>query len=271
MINKIIEKIKHKYSMFFDKEYKEKHRLTYFPRYTKTTTFLLNLDSDILIVDGKSFLSGYEEIYLRHNYRFETKNLEPLIIDCGSNIGLSILYFKKLYPEAKIISFEPDPNIFEVLKHNIAVNNLENISVRQNAIWNKNETITFEMEGGFSGKITESSKDSSTKKTKVEAIRLLDILREFKKIDFLKIDIEGAEYEVIVDCQDYLKNIDYLFIEYHSFYEKTQRLSEILQILTNNKFRYIVKEANTPKFPFLQKNGEGFDFQVEIFAYKNEK
>jgi FkbM family methyltransferase len=43
----------------------------------------------------------------------------PVIIDCGGNIGLSVLYFKYLFPNSVITVFEPSPPVFEILKENI--------------------------------------------------------------------------------------------------------------------------------------------------------
>src|SRR5436309_1804523 len=55
----------------------------------------------------------FAEIFINGSYLFHTDRSRPLILDCGSNIGMSILFFKKLYPEARIIGFEADPLTFE--------------------------------------------------------------------------------------------------------------------------------------------------------------
>ncbi len=67
------------------------------------------------ITDSASFVAMYLDIFGHEGYKFETKKLEPYIIDCGANIGLSLIYFNQLYPNAKIIAFEPDPKLFENL------------------------------------------------------------------------------------------------------------------------------------------------------------
>ena len=56
------------------------------------------------------------EIFRKGAYLFHTDKKQPLILDCGSNIGMSILFFKMLYPGARIIGFEPDPDTFEILR-----------------------------------------------------------------------------------------------------------------------------------------------------------
>src|SRR5271169_1281292 len=61
----------------------------------------------------------FEEIFLTGDYFFSTTTSSPNILDCGSNIGMSILYFKNLYPDARILGFEPDPDTFGMLRRNV--------------------------------------------------------------------------------------------------------------------------------------------------------
>ena len=75
----------------------------------------------------------------------------------------------------------------------------------------------------------------------VKCVRLKDLLNE--EIDFLKIDIEGAEFAVLKDCSDNLKNIKNLFVEYHGKYDEMFKLNEILEILLQNNFKYYIKEG----------------------------
>lgn len=58
----------------------------------------------------------FNKIFKRQIYNFQIDNPAPYIIDAGANIGLGVIYFKKLFPDAEIIAFEPDPNIFAVMK-----------------------------------------------------------------------------------------------------------------------------------------------------------
>ena len=51
----------------------------------------------------------FREIFVGGIYMFECNTDRPIIVDCGSDIGMSILFFKRLYPKARIIGFEPDP------------------------------------------------------------------------------------------------------------------------------------------------------------------
>ena len=216
------------------------------------------------------YLFGLKEIYFEKHYFFESTNCVPYIIDCGSNIGLGIIFFKKMFPDAKIIGFEPDPAIYKLLEHNISVFGFENVEVYQKAVWVNNNAISFKSDGAVGGSIRLLEKTNEYSLDKIEAVRLRDLLAN-SVIDFLKIDIEGAEFDVIKDCRDVLKNANNIFIEYHSVVEKEQRIDELLNILKSTGFRVYIKEAwNILDHPFTNHPDLAFDLQLNIFAYKKQ-
>lgn len=226
----------------------------------------------ILVNNTASFSVCYKEIFLNENYLFETDNPEPFILDCGANIGLSIIYFKTIYPNAKIIAFEADPDIFKILQYNIIeVFNYSNVTLLNQAIWTYEGEIEFVIEGGLSGKILKIDDPLNPVTKKVSCIDFNTYLKK-GKIDFLKIDIEGAETELIKHCENFLANVKRIFMEYHSYSAEPQKLSEILSTLENAGFRYQLKEAFTLKHPYI--DGKSilskriFDIQLDIFAYK---
>ena len=84
--------------------------------------------------DNAALSIMYNEIFLSDDYYFETSNPSPLIIDCGSNIGFSVLYFKKLYPLSRLIAFEPNPNTFKLLEKNISQNAIQEVTLYNTAL-----------------------------------------------------------------------------------------------------------------------------------------
>ncbi|OQX96875.1 MAG: hypothetical protein B6I20_13885 [Bacteroidetes bacterium 4572_117] len=213
--------------------------------------------------DNESFIAMYKEIFEHEIYNFNCKTDVPKIIDCGANIGLSIMYFKKKFPNAKITAFEADPLIFNVLKNNISNANLTNISIIQKALWNEETTILFNSDNSDGGHISNNSKEG----IKVETIRLSKYINE--KIDFLKIDIEGAELEVLQECKDKLHFVDKVFVEYHSFKNRKQDLNEILNILSANDFRYFIDNLWNIESPFVEKLSDTIHNNLlNIFAWK---
>lgn len=225
------------------------------------------LGKKLYIHDIASFNLCNEELFQSEMYKFKASRPNPCIIDCGANLGMSIIYFKQLYPDASIIAFEADNHIFSFLEKNVKSFGYKDVELINKAVWNNDETLSFIAEGGAGGRI---EKETSAGKYKKVVCTSLKKYLTGRKVDFLKIDIEGAEYEVIKDSENELKNIDFLFIEYHSMPEKVQNLHEILEIVQKAGFKYHIKEAYTSKHPFMERNlNFGMDLQLNIFCYKN--
>lgn len=223
-------------------------------------------DKKLYIHDIASFELGNQEIFKQEIYKFNSHRVNPFIIDCGANLGMSVIYFKELYPEASLIAFEPDGNIFSFLQKNIKSFGYEDVELINAAVWESEGWVPFLAEGGAGGRIDNNESNKSL--GLVRTVRLKDLI-EKQKVDFLKIDIEGAEYKVIKDCKDVLANIDFLFVEYHSMAVEGQHLHEILEIIHGAGFRYHIKEAYSVKFPYIYRPlNYGMDLQLNIFCYR---
>lgn len=233
------------------------------PRYTLGRTDILG--KELVFVDSASFNSSYRTIFRHKVYDFQTQTDEPRIIDCGSNIGLSVIFFKNIYPKSEIIAFEADKDIFNVLKKNIEGFELNNIELINKAVWSKDAELYFEADSADSGHLSHEEKGS-----KVSAVALNPFLKE--KVDFLKMDIEGAELEVLKSIAGSLDQVENLFIEYHSFLGVDQGLDMILKILSSNGFRYVIHEdGKHAKSPFCHVDtSNGMDLQLSIFAKRGK-
>jgi len=195
------------------------------------------LDYDIRITDGRSFFIQIKDEFVHEIYRFETDNSRPLIIDGGSNIGVSILYFKRLYPDARIIGFEPDPSIFQMLNQNISRNALQGVEVHEVGLGSESGVTTFVADNSASGQFGESE---NSIQVRVEPLsKYID-----GPVDFLKLNIEGQELAVLRDLEatGKLRQVREIVIEYHGWARQEQRLSELLSILDRNGFRYLVHD-----------------------------
>jgi FkbM family methyltransferase len=218
--------------------------------------------------DGPVFLISINELFINEFYKFRPTTDKPRIIDCGSYIGTSILYFKTNYPNAIVSGFEPDGTNYQIIKSNLENWNFSTTEVTNAAIWINNGTITFNSKGNMASRIETGVVINDDNKTTVKCVRLKDLLNE--EIDFLKIDIEGAEYSVLKDCSDNLINVKNLFVEYHGVYAEMHKLNEILEILVKNNFRYYIKEGS-PIYakPFFDRKKIGdYDIILNIFAFK---
>ncbi|HSN07949.1 MAG TPA: FkbM family methyltransferase, partial [Hanamia sp.] len=186
---------------------------------------------------------------------------------CGAHIGLSVIYLKSICPSANIVCFEPDNKNYDLLQKNITSHQLKDIDARNEAVWNENTSLHFIQEGNMGSKIGENSNSNTIT---VKARRLKDFLN--KKVDFLKLDIEGAEYKVLKDIAENLNFVDKMFIEYHGTFDQNKELLEILELVSNAGFKFYIKEA-APVFdqPFLSKKHEGeYDLQLNMFCFKEK-
>ncbi len=237
-------------------------RLRSLPRFREATVPFYG--SELSIVDSASFLFMYEEIFLHQIYKFPIEG-KPYILDCGSNIGMSILYFKRLAPEAEIVGFEPDPKIYEALKRNVDAFHLKNVTLIPKAVWSSETTLVFQSEGADGGRV---SGDNADVGVRVETLRLRDFL--IRPVDFLKIDIEGAELEVLRDCRDRLDKVKFLFVEFHSFVDRKQNLESLLECLSSAGFRYQIQSTGAiSQHPFISRSDSaGMDMQLNIFAFR---
>jgi len=218
------------------------------------------------VADKSSFLSMWDEIFEREIYKFDTENLTPYIVDCGANIGLSCIYLKKRFPKAEIVAFEPDTRIYAILIKNIRSAGLDGIQTINKGLWSSETTKSFYSEGADGGRIaTEQDTDGLTT---ITLERLSGYLE--KTVDFLKIDIEGSELEVLKECKQNLKNVEKMFVEYHSFAGKPEGLSEILSILSDAGFTFYIESTGVrSEYPFMKVDTYlGYDNQLNIFAYR---
>lgn len=197
--------------------------------------------------DASALLNMYENIFLNELYRFSTSSSQPVILDCGANIGLSVLWLAKNYPEATILAFEADPFLFRMLQLNMELNNIK-AALRNEAVWNQNTSLNFSSSKKQNGRIDDSGSVT------IKAIRLKEVLQTFKQIDFLKLDVEGAEYVVLNDCMDELHKVNHLFVEFHFRDSEMNEALSIIQSLCQNGFRCLMQ---TPviKTPFFAIHG----------------
>ena len=212
-------------------------------------------------IDSESFINQYIEIFEKKSLHFDTNKKTPRILDCGSNIGLSIIFFKNLYPDSNITGFEPDPKVFAILAKNLNSYLSNDLEIINKAVWHEETSLLFSPDNADGGTIDENGM------IEVKTVNLNDYLTE--KIDFLKIDIEGAEHNVLPSIVDRLCNIKFLFLEVHLDNDKPDQIEKTFQILRENNFRYSFNTVKNITFKELvdsAKLNHMFDQQLNIFA-----
>ncbi|TWU47569.1 2-O-methyltransferase NoeI [Rubripirellula tenax] len=219
-------------------------------------------------VDEASFRASYREIFIDQIYDFESSSDEPRILDLGSNTGLSAIYFKQRFPRSRLTCVEADETLLEVLRSNLVSFGYEDTEVLHRAVCDREGTVVFNREGSDAGRLSRGANDATSESTEVEAMTLDGLLCE--PVDFLKMDIEGAEVDVL-SKSTLLRNVSQLFVEFHSFSNSEQRLSELLLSLENAGFRYYIKTQFCSSKPLLEERHQlGMDLQLNIWCNRNE-
>lgn len=192
--------------------------------------------------DGANVYVGIKDIFVQRIYHFESRRPEPVILDCGANIGLSTLYFARTYPRARIRAFEPDPVIIPYLRDNITLNRIDNVQLIHAAVAAKAGTMQLYSDGkNGSCLAAHACEDTAAWPSHdVACVRLRDYLAE--RVDFLKMNIEGAEWEVLADIEDRLSQVDQMVIEYHHLPGLPRTLHLILALLHRRGFEVLIND-----------------------------
>jgi FkbM family methyltransferase len=200
----------------------------------------------------------YNEIFTNRSYLSNGIVLppSPVVVDAGANVGLFSLFVKRERPDARVFAFEPLPPTFDCLRRNLALHGADDVVVRQVALGGKseedvqftfypklpanstrypeNKVRTHEISTSYlSDEMVETSQRLFAKQDfNVKVERLSTLLAEHSdidRIDLLKVDVEGAELDVLegIDAQD-LARVQQLVVEVQDF---DDRLANVLRLL----------------------------------------
>lgn len=184
-----------------------------------------------------------------------------VIIDIGAHIGYFTIYSAKIATQGKVYSYEPSPESFNFLKKNIELNKIKNVILENLGVMkdsgisemyvNKNNTIGNTM----------FKKNYRSHKESVKVISLEDMVSKhnLKKIDFLKLDCEGAEFEIILNLNDdILRKINKIAIEVHPNI-LNYKLSDLECFLTKKEFQIsILRPLKNSDMPMLYARNKNF-------------
>ena len=174
-------------------------------RWSGRDVFYRSGTADPFVLNQILFRSGKKAEY------YVPPALNPkIILDIGSNIGASILYFHKKFPEARIFGFEPHPDTFRILEKNVA--QLPGITVFNYGLGATNQRVAARADqvnfGAFNTRGEFKNRGYPAVPVECEVRRLDDTLREIgvSQVDLIKIDCEGAEADVFSTLPDEILN-----------------------------------------------------------------
>lgn len=169
-----------------------------------------------------------KEIFVYEVYALKNKTQVSTILDLGSNIGLSVAYFKIRFSDAAIEAYEPDKNSFELLKKNNRENNWEKVSVNQQAVSDRNGFLfaaDVAEKASVNSRFVGEGKDENDKVVSKDISEILN-----KDFDIVKMDIEGGEWKLfrkIID-EKLITKASHWFVEFHQIKKNKKQFEEIL-------------------------------------------
>jgi FkbM family methyltransferase len=185
-----------------------------------------------------TFLYSFKELFITQIYRFQTAHTHPIIIDCGSNIGMSVLFFKLLYPSSTILAFEPEPQNVSLLQHNVAINHWQDVHIYPMALSNEAGVAMFRKNNLGDGSLKGSLLPLRGNEDVIQVPTVLLSAYVEQDIAMVKMDIEGAEMDVIQEliAANKFNHIQQLIVEYHQIGAGKHRegLASFIDLLKNN-------------------------------------
>ena len=201
------------------------------------------LDWELEFPDPTGFAVQWYDVMVKRALAVSLETNAPRVLDCGAHVGLVSLWVKRQWPAARITAFEADPAIAAMLRNNVARNGAEDVEVVDAALWTHTGTVRFRAPGSDAGAIEQVAADTTGEAREVRAVRLRDWLSE--PIDLLKVDIEGAELDVLEDSLDRLMLVRNVHLEIHDFDATRRLLPRCLMLLESAGFRYALSDLGS--------------------------
>lgn len=185
-------------------------------------------------------------VWFTDDYRmpgFEIKD-DDVVIDIGAHVGLFSLFASEYCKKGKIYSFEPIKENYDVLVNNIDLNEIKNIIPLNLAVSKKNELVKIYLDSDESAHSIFSQGDRYVEVNSTTLEKIF-VKYEIEKCNIIKMDCEGAEYEIIDSIPDkYFSKINKMIIEYHFASEKPELYQNLLKKLNAMLFNIKTKKIS---------------------------
>lgn len=197
-----------------------------------------------------------EEGYLSYIKQIEGKENIHTIIDAGANIGCATIYLTTYFPNAKIVSVEPEPTNYSLFIKNIGINGIASrVDCLNKAIWNTSTHLNLMQRDWSSDGYHVMKKNISDEIiSTTETTTITEIIQDYNidTLDFLKIDIEGAEKALFEDeeqLKEYLPKVSHIALEVHEEFVTSDYVSIVLK-----KHSFVCKVIPQGEYAFVIAN-----------------
>jgi precorrin-6B methylase 2 len=239
----MVQQVGHWRRMLTSRQYAELHRnfaplQKMFPGVAGETSLF---GKPVRFVDSAEFLAGYEQIFQQEVFKFCSASVCPKIIDWAAGIGMRVIYWKRLFAKARIVAFENNPARAAALAYNCG--NLEDTTIEV-CSWGEARTIS-DTESGHAG------------------------LKDFLKTpaDVLHLRVTSGEVRLLEGCEQELKAVGYIAVEYLDHVANPQTLPRLFQVLQNAGFRIQVHTLIISQRPWYQRDTQEVDGVNDLGVY----
>ena len=214
--------------------------------------------------DARAYLEAYDDCFVKQMYRFRRTSDRPFIIDGHADIGLSVLYFKCLYPQSRILALEARPAVFEILERNCRTYGLEEVELVQG-------DLLLEL---AADRLVQA-RSSTGRCNDVEALLSSGAPLKFggdliETIDLLKMQVDASQSGGIPETSALLRNVESISVDYRSRVGEPQNLGALFDLLEGAGFRIAVQSVDsTRKQPLIDIPGaDAIDNHLRIVGFR---
>jgi FkbM family methyltransferase len=186
-----------------------------------------------------------------------------IVFDVGANIGETSMHFSRLCGKGQVISFEPDPDTFLQLENHLRNNRCDNVNALNLGLGkNEMEMKLEEKENNSGGHRIAVDQDSDGKKIKLSTLDRIVKKLNLSRVDFIKIDVEGYEFEVLQGAKETIDKFHpVFFIEINDSLLNDHKTSakELTAFLFSKNYRMKNAENGNEINPDMNFSGLHFD------------
>ena len=195
------------------------------------------------------------EVWKHNQYGDLNFKENGVVIDIGGHIGTFTLFAANKLTKGRVITFEPFPDNYKMIRKNLTLNKIDNVILNQEAVGDKigKRILHLDTENNGANSFYESD---SNKIINVPTTTLEKIFKRYKlkEVELIKIDAEGAEYDILLSCRDsLLKKVKKIVLEYHDYLNTSLDHRQISKRLSSLGF--VVKDRTPMIQKILMKSG----------------
>jgi FkbM family methyltransferase len=198
-------------------------------------------------ISDSSELFVLADVFCDEQYRLPDNVCPRTILDLGSHIGASIIFFSLKYPQASIYGFEPHPETFRKLQRNVG--DLANVRIFRAAVADTDGPVTlFEGRGSWASSLRADWGSEDSGRIVVEGKTIDTILHDLRlaSVDLMKIDVEGVELDILRATQSPEARAAVIVGEVHDFLPRWEKeAADLEELLISRGFRWESRRYRT--------------------------